>query len=95
MGCHSLHQGHFSNQGVNPGLLLCRQILYSLSHQEVYELIESPQNLYVEILTPKVVVLGGGDLWEVITSCGWSSQEWISVLINDAPSPSFCPVKAQ
>ena len=27
-----------------------------------------PQNLYVEMLTPKVVVLGGGDLWEVITS---------------------------
>ena len=32
MGCHSLLQGIFPTQGLNPGLLHCRQILYSLSH---------------------------------------------------------------
>ena len=32
VGCHALLQGIFPNQGSNPGLLHCRQILYSLSH---------------------------------------------------------------
>ena len=30
-GCHSLLQGIFPTQGLNPGLLHCRQILYPLS----------------------------------------------------------------
>ena len=30
---HSLFQGIFPTQGLNPGLLHCRQILYHLSHQ--------------------------------------------------------------
>ena len=33
VGCHSLLQGIFLTQGLNPGLLHCRQILYHLSHQ--------------------------------------------------------------
>ena len=33
MGCHSLLQ-IFPTQGLNPGLLYCRQIFYRLSHQE-------------------------------------------------------------
>ena len=33
VGCHSLLQGIFLTQGLNPGLLHCRQILYYLSHQ--------------------------------------------------------------
>ena len=32
MDCHSLLQGIFSTQGLNPGLLHCGQILYHLSH---------------------------------------------------------------
>ena len=32
MGCHALLQGIFPTQGLNPGLLHCRQILYHLSH---------------------------------------------------------------
>ena len=32
-GSHSLLQGIFPNQGLNPGLLHCRQILYQLCHQ--------------------------------------------------------------
>ena len=31
--CHSLLQGIFPTQGLNPGLPHCRQILYQLSHQ--------------------------------------------------------------
>ena len=33
MGSHSLLQGIFPTQGLNPGLLHCRQILYCLSYQ--------------------------------------------------------------
>ena len=33
VGCHALLQGIFPTQGLNPGLLHCRQILYCLSHQ--------------------------------------------------------------
>ena len=32
-GCHALHQGIFLTQGLNPGVLHFRQILYHLSHQ--------------------------------------------------------------
>ena len=32
VGCHSLLQGIFLTQGLNPGLLHCRRILYCLSH---------------------------------------------------------------
>ena len=33
VGCHALLQGVFPTQGLNPGLLHCRQILYHLSHE--------------------------------------------------------------
>ena len=33
VGCHFLLQGIFPTQGLKPGLLHCRQILYLLSHQ--------------------------------------------------------------
>ena len=33
VGCHCLLQGVFLTQGLNLGLLLCRRILYHLSHQ--------------------------------------------------------------
>ena len=33
VGCHALLQGIFPTQGLNPSLLLCRWILYRLSHQ--------------------------------------------------------------
>ena len=33
VGCHFLLQGIFPTQGLKPGLMNCRQILYHLSHQ--------------------------------------------------------------
>ena len=33
VGFHALFQGIFLSQGLKPGLLHCRQILYQLSHQ--------------------------------------------------------------
>ena len=40
MGCHSLLQGIFLTQGLNPGLPHCRQILYQLSHQGSPRILE-------------------------------------------------------
>ena len=40
VGCHVLLQGIFPTQGLNPGLLHCRQILYHLSHQESPGILE-------------------------------------------------------
>ena len=37
VGILSLLQGIFPTQGLNPGLLHCRQILYQLSHREAQE----------------------------------------------------------
>ena len=33
VGCHAIFQGIFPTRGSNPGLPICRQILYHLSHQ--------------------------------------------------------------
>ena len=33
VGCHALLQGIFPTQGLNPGLLHCRWILYQMSYQ--------------------------------------------------------------
>ena len=35
VGCHALLQGIFPIQGLNPGLLHCRQVLYCLSQQGI------------------------------------------------------------
>ena len=40
LGCHVLLQGIFPTQGLNPGLLHCRQILYHLSHQGSPRILE-------------------------------------------------------
>ena len=39
VGCHALLQGIFPTQGLNPGLLHCRRILYCLNHQGTYSFI--------------------------------------------------------
>ena len=44
VGCHALLQGIFLTQGLNPGLLHCRRILYHLSH------LGSPSNNYLTII---------------------------------------------
>ena len=46
--CHALLQGIFLTQGLNPGLLHCRQILYYLSHKG------SPASLQISIINKNV-----------------------------------------
>ena len=38
--CHTLLQGIFLTQGLNSGLLHCRQIFYHLSHQGIYTTVK-------------------------------------------------------
>ena len=40
VGCHALLQGIFPTQGLNLGLLHCRQILYHLSYQGSPRILE-------------------------------------------------------
>ena len=40
VGCHALLQGIFPTQGLNPGLLHYRQILYCLSHEGSPRILE-------------------------------------------------------
>ena len=51
VGCHALLQGTFPTQGLNPGLLHCRQILYHLSHplpsEEIISLFSCPDAWHI------------------------------------------------
>ena len=40
VGCHAILQGIFPTQGLDPGLLNCRRILYCLSHQRSPRILE-------------------------------------------------------
>ena len=45
VGFHSLLQGFFPTQGLNPGLLHCMQILYHLSHQAIWADSQCPAHI--------------------------------------------------
>ena len=62
MGCLFLFQGIFPTQGLNPGLLCCRQILYRLSHQRKWSQKGSTWNL--EQWQWEYRVVGGQQTWE-------------------------------
>ena len=49
VGCHALLQGIFPTQGLNPGLLHCRQILYHLSHQgsQFTKVVRNPRSIAI------------------------------------------------
>ena len=56
VGCHSLLQGIFPAQGLNKGLLHCRQILYCLSNQGSPQLLCSwnvLKSAYFCLMVPK------------------------------------------
>ena len=46
--CHALLQENFPTQGSNPGVLICRWILYLLSYQETYfqRIHQTPNNCF-------------------------------------------------
>ena len=54
VGSHSLLQGFFPTQGLNPGILNCRKILYHLSHQESPKYLKNIcwYSLLIQVLFP-------------------------------------------
>ena len=66
----SLLQGLFPTQGLNPGLLLCRRVLYQLSHQgssNACGILIHP--LRIEPGSPERQMLIHGTTWEVLEWC--------------------------
>ena len=62
VGCHALLQGIFPTQGLNPGLLHCRQILYHLSHQGSPRFLKMNSKqwlIYIEFLSalPRLIII--------------------------------------
>ena len=51
VSCHSLLWGIFLTQGSNQGLLLCRQSLYCLNHQEI------PENTFYTYCSFKIIAI--------------------------------------
>ena len=68
VGCHVLLQGIFPNQGSNPGLLHCRQILYCPSFQR--------SSFYVKQAINKDLLYSTGNStqYSVITYMGKESE---------------------
>ena len=86
MGSHSLLQGVFPTQGLNPGLLHCRQILSHLSHQK------SPREntgcciQYLCIFT----VLGSSVSGPFTSAYDARANEWMSGQANERMSEHTC-----
>ena len=72
MDCHFLLQGIFPTQGLNPGLLHCRQTLYHLSHQgSPVEAEGLPNALCALCDHPWMYLLGS---WRLQCLCRHSAQ---------------------
>jgi len=85
VGSHSLLQGIFPSQRLNPGLLHCRQILYQLSHEgspRIQEWLAYP--FCSGSSQPRI-------LYQV--SCQESeSSKYLQVFLEeDIPTPVFLP----
>ena len=85
VGCHSLLQEIFLTQGLNPGLLHCRQILYRLSHQR------SPKFLCLFLLHQQILWLV---LWmhlrsalieSLLAHVSSSSTQWFRMKRSQSP----------
>ena len=83
-----LLQGIFPTQGLNPGLLLCRQILYHLSHRgSSYH-----SQKYLKTETKKKVLIRL--YWKIIrTNSAWNACFW-TTLGGWSRSPESCPDKS-
>ena len=74
VGCHFLLQGIFLTQGLNPGLLHCRQLLYNLTHQG------SPSHLHPQTL----------DKWHCQVACPFSISTLLRRSLSCPFVNSFC-----
>ena len=88
VGCHFLLQGTFPTNGLNPGLLHCRQILYHLNHQGSPNVYLShfvypfSCRWYLDFFHLLAIVYSAAVTWVYMKSSlipsSLSSREWIS-----------------
>ena len=96
VGCHSLLHGIFPTQGLNPGLLHCRWILYQLSHQRSPHLLSILSSEHSVCKGPEV---GTGKRPQKLEQDeGWGFQCWVDdrfsakeILTNSQGLPSGGP----
>ena len=93
VGCHSLLQGIFPAQGLNPGLLHCRQILYRLSHQGRANKVVERLIVYSSI--PRVHVFSvscvtNGALWLHTQGACWTPRKRAHSFISVAKLTGCC-----
>ena len=83
VGSHSLLRGIFPTQGLKPGLLHCRQILYHLSHKGKYIANLSQWDSILRLVEPRtwlgeeIIPLG------VPKKVGYTPQTAVSHLLRD------------
>ena len=88
VGSHSLLQGIFRTQGLNPGLLHCRQILYfSLSHQGSPHVTKHLSKHLLKFATTRVKPKVSYGLWVIMMChCGFICYKnpslWYRILIT-------------
>ena len=71
VGCHFLLQGIFPTQGLNPGLLHCRQILYWLSYKGSPSLIAHKDKFIWPALNEKNNYLNNDTTYFYFTVTKW------------------------
>ena len=89
VGCHSLLQGIFPTEGLNLGLMPCRQILYHLSHQgrpqSIVRVVFLNENLFMSFPWIRMI----SDFSFFIMTPHHGLREWASFLPK---SPDLCYV---
>ena len=85
LGCHAVLQGIFPLQGLNPGLLHCKQILFHLSHQE------SPWNHNYDSYTGTIVVFQSlSQVPLLVTTWTAAHQVFLSFTISQSLLKLMC-----
>ena len=87
VGCHTLLQGIFPTQGLNPGLPQCRRILYHLSHQGNQRILEWVAYPFRGTSQPRnqtrVSCIAG------IFFTSWATREALCVTLEQRMFPTF------
>jgi len=98
----SLLQGIFPTQGLNPGLLHCRWILYQLSHKGSPEMREldhkkswKPKNWCIQIVVVEKTLESPLDSKEIKPVNPKGNQSWIFTGMTDAKVPILWPPDAK
>ena len=90
VGCHAFLQGIFPTQGLNPGLVHCRWILYHASHKEAPLYAKEWYNSMSQdtgvSLSPKMIVNKSSHAW-IFYLCSLQSVQFSRSIVSDSLQP--------